>query len=116
VTGAAAAALRPALLWNDQRTSEQCAAIERAAGGRAACVEAVGNAALPGFTLPKLLWVREHEPEVWARVAAWCLPKDFIRLRLTGRAGDGCRRRGRHAAVRCRSAGVERAGARGRRG
>jgi xylulokinase len=82
--GAAAAALRPALLWNDQRTSDQCAAIERAAGGRAACVETVGNAALTGFTLPKLLWVREHEPEVWAQVAAWCLPKDFIRLRLTG--------------------------------
>lgn len=83
-SGDDARALRPALLWNDQRTGAQCEAIERAAGGRRAMVEAVGNAALTGFTLPKLLWVREHEPEVWARVAAWCLPKDFIRLRLTG--------------------------------
>lgn len=82
--GSEAAALRPALLWNDQRTGAQCAAIEAAAGGRRAMVEAVGNAALTGFTLPKLLWVREREPEVWSRVAAWCLPKDYVRLRLTG--------------------------------
>lgn len=82
--GRDAHALRPALLWNDQRTAEQCTAIEAAVGGRRALVEMVGNAALTGFTLPKLLWVREHEPEVWARVAAWCLPKDFIRLKLTG--------------------------------
>lgn len=90
--GAGARALRPALLWNDQRTALQCAEIERAAGGRAALVEMVGNAALAGFTLPKLLWIREHEPEVWAKVAAWCLPKDYVRLRLTGElatdAGD----------------------------
>lgn len=79
-----ARALRPALLWNDQRTAAECAAIEAAAGGRAGLVEMVGNAALTGFTLPKLLWVREHEPEIWARVAGWCLPKDFVRLRLTG--------------------------------
>lgn len=77
--------LRPALLWNDQRTAAQCERIESAAGGRAALVEMVGNAALTGFTLPKLLWVREHEPRVWADVAAWCLPKDYVRLRLTGR-------------------------------
>jgi xylulokinase len=77
-------ALRPALLWNDQRTGPQCQELERRAGGRRAMVEMVGNAALPGFTLPKLLWVRQHEPEVWSRVRAWCLPKDFVRLRLTG--------------------------------
>ena len=60
-----ARALRPALLWNDQRTAAECAAIEAAAGGRAGLVEMVGNAALTGFTLPKLLWVREHEPETF---------------------------------------------------
>ena len=79
-----AKALRPALLWNDQRTSAQCQHIERAVGSRRAMVESVGNAALTGFTLPKLLWVRDNEPDVWGRVAAWCLPKDYIRLRLTG--------------------------------
>lgn len=82
--GAEARALRPALLWNDQRTSAQCEAIERAAGSRADLVRLVGNAALAGFTAPKLLWVREHEPEIWRRTAWWCLPKDFVRLRLTG--------------------------------
>lgn len=76
--------LRPAILWNDQRTQEQCLAIERAAGGRAALVRLVGNAALPGFTLPKLAWVREHEPQIWARIAAVLLPKDYVRFRLTG--------------------------------
>ncbi|MEZ6233666.1 MAG: xylulokinase [Phycisphaerales bacterium] len=76
--------LRPAILWNDQRTAAQCQRIEQLAGGRAALVRLVGNAALPGFTLPKLLWVREHEPETWSRVAAVLLPKDYIRFRLTG--------------------------------
>ncbi len=76
--------LRPAILWNDQRTASQCEAIERAAGGRRALVELVGNAALPGFTLPKLLWIRENEPEVWRQTAAVLLPKDYIRFRLTG--------------------------------
>ena len=76
--------VRPALLWNDQRTADQCAAFEQAAGGRRALVELVGNAALPGFTLPKLLWVRENEPEAWARTAAIMLPKDYVRFRLTG--------------------------------
>jgi xylulokinase len=80
-----ARALRPALLWNDQRTAAQCAAIESAVGGRASLVELVGNAALTGFTLPKLLWVREHEPRIWARVHHFALPKDFIQLRLTGK-------------------------------
>lgn len=82
--GTDARALRPALLWNDQRTAQQCQQLERAAGGRRALVDLVGNAALTGFTLPKLLWVREHEPDLWAGVAAWCLPKDYVRLRLTG--------------------------------
>ncbi len=76
--------VRRALLWNDQRTSAECEEIERAFGGRAELVQRVGNAALTGFTLPKLQWVRRHEPEVWKRVRSVVLPKDFIRLKLTG--------------------------------
>jgi len=91
--GADCRALRPALLWNDQRAAAECRQIEAAAGSRAALVELVGNAALAGFTLPKLLWVRAHEPKIWGRVAAWCLPKDYVRLRMTGAlatdVGDG---------------------------
>lgn len=86
-------AVRPALLWNDQRTAAQCAAIEEAMGGREALVRAVGNAALTGFTLPKLLWLRDHEPEHFARTALLLNPKDFARLCLTGEpaadVGDG---------------------------
>lgn len=76
--------LRPALLWNDQRTAAECEEIERALGGREATVRLVGNAALTGFTAPKLLWVRKHEPDLYQCVAAMCLPKDFIALRLAG--------------------------------
>lgn len=82
--GEHAGAVRPALLWNDQRTGAQCQAIERAVGGRRQLVSLVGNAALTGFTLPKILWLREHEPEAFARTAKVVLPKDFVRLRLTG--------------------------------
>jgi xylulokinase len=76
--------LRPALLWNDQRTAEQCAQIESAAGGRAALIELVANPALTGFTAPKILWVREHEPKVYEKTRHILLPKDFIRLLMTG--------------------------------
>ena len=76
-------ALRPAILWNDQRTQEECDLI-RAAVGRDRLIELTGNDALPGFTAPKLLWVRRHEPEVWARIAHVLLPKDVVRLRLSG--------------------------------
>ena len=80
--------LRPAILWNDQRTGEQCAEIE-ARVGRERLVALTGNRALPGFTAPKLLWLREHEPETYARIAHVLLPKDYVRLRLTGeRATD----------------------------
>lgn len=82
--GQRAGVIRPAILWNDQRTAAQCAEIERLAGGRRGLVELVGNAALPGFTLPKLLWVREHEPDAWSRVAMVMLPKDYVGFRLTG--------------------------------
>jgi xylulokinase len=75
--------LRPAILWNDQRTGEQCAEIE-ARVGRERLLELTGNRALPGFTAPKLLWLREHEPETYARIAHVLLPKDYVRLRLTG--------------------------------
>lgn len=78
-------AVRPALLWNDQRTAAWCEEIERVMGGKRALVERVGNAALPGFTLPKLLWVRSEEPANWERVRALLLPKDYIGFRLTGR-------------------------------
>ncbi|MBX3357475.1 MAG: xylulokinase [Phycisphaeraceae bacterium] len=82
--GGTGAALRTALLWNDQRTAKQCAQIESRVGGRASLVRETGNAALPGFTLPKLMWVREHEPELWGRVGCVLMPKDFVRWRLTG--------------------------------
>jgi xylulokinase len=75
--------LRPAILWNDQRTGAECDEI-RAAVGRDHLIEVTGNDALTGFTAPKLLWVRRHEPDVWSRARAMLLPKDYIRFRLTG--------------------------------
>lgn len=80
--------LRPAILWNDQRTAAECAEIEVRVG-RDRLLALTGNTALPGFTAPKLLWLRAHEPDVYARVAHVLLPKDFVRLHLTGeRATD----------------------------
>jgi xylulokinase len=76
--------LRPAILWNDQRTGAECDEIRARMGGREALVKATGNDALTGFTAPKILWVRKHEPEVYARVDTILLPKDYVRLRLTG--------------------------------
>ena len=75
--------LRPAILWNDQRTGAECAEIEETVG-LARLIELTGNRALTGFTAPKLLWVRKHEPEVWSRAAHVLLPKDYVRFRLTG--------------------------------
>jgi xylulokinase len=75
--------LRPAILWNDQRTAAECDWM-RATIGRERLVAITGNDALTGFTAPKLVWVRDHEPDVWARVAHVLLPKDYVRLRLTG--------------------------------
>src|SRR5206468_39963 len=80
---AAGEVLRPAILWNDQRTGAECAEIEETIG-LARLIELTGNRALPGFTAPKLLWVRRHEPDVWERVAHVLLPKDYVRFRLTG--------------------------------
>jgi xylulokinase len=75
--------LRPAILWNDQRTAAECDEIRRVVGPER-LVAITGNDALTGFTAPKLVWVRDHEPEVWRRIAHLLLPKDFVRLRLTG--------------------------------
>jgi xylulokinase len=75
--------VRPAILWNDQRTAAECDAI-RDAVGAARLIEITGNDALTGFTAPKLAWVRAHEPAAWAKVAHVLLPKDYVRLRLTG--------------------------------
>ena len=75
--------LRPAILWNDQRTADACDKI-RECIGRQRLIELTGNDALTGFTAPKLLWVREHEPELYAEVRHVLLPKDYVRYRLTG--------------------------------
>src|SRR5712664_1346582 len=80
--------LRPAPIWCDQRTDRQCRAITEQTGA-ARLIELTSNPALTAFTLPKLLWVRDQEPELWARVRSVLLPKDYVRLRLTGeRATD----------------------------
>jgi xylulokinase len=76
--------LRPAILWNDQRTGAQCDEIRARMGGRARLVKVTGNDALTGFTAPKILWVRENEPDIYARARLVLLPKDYVRLRLTG--------------------------------
>lgn len=77
------AVLRPAILWNDGRSAAQCEALSRAVPELAAIS---GNLAMPGFTAPKLLWVREHEPDLFARLSLVLLPKDWLRLQLTGAA------------------------------
>lgn len=76
--------LRPAILWNDQRTQAECDEMRARLGGRERLIQITGNDALPGFTAPKILWVRRHEPEVYARARHVLLPKDYVRLRLTG--------------------------------
>jgi xylulokinase len=75
--------LRPAILWNDQRTAAECAEIEERVGLER-LISLTGNRALPGFTAPKLLWLRHQEPDVYRRIRRITLPKDYVRLRLTG--------------------------------
>jgi len=75
--------LRPAILWNDQRTGRQCDEI-RARLGKDRLIQITGNDALTGFTAPKILWVQQNEPEIWAKTRHILLPKDFIRYKLTG--------------------------------
>lgn len=85
--------LRPAILWNDQRTGKQCDDI-RLKLGKENLVCITGNDALPGFTAPKILWVKEHEPHIYSRVHQILLPKDYVRYKLsdafaTDKAGAG---------------------------
>ena len=75
--------VRPAILWNDQRTAAECEEIENLVG-LARLIELTGNRALPGFTAPKLLWLRRHEQDAYRRIHHVLLPKDYVRLRLTG--------------------------------
>ncbi len=79
--GADNAVLRPAILWNDGRSFAECEELERLAPNSR---QITGNIAMPGFTAPKLLWVRRHEPGVFEQVRSVLLPKDFVRLRMTG--------------------------------
>jgi len=76
--------IRRALLWNDQRTAAECDQIERRAGGRRKLIQMVANPALTGFTAPKILWLRNHEPRNFETLRKVLLPKDEIRRRLTG--------------------------------
>jgi xylulokinase len=75
--------LRPAILWNDGRSHEQCAELERRAPDSR---RITGNIAMPGFTAPKIMWVEAHEPKVFDKLARVLLPKDYVRLLLTGEA------------------------------
>ncbi|MHC1784189.1 MAG: xylulokinase [Anaerolineaceae bacterium] len=75
--------LRPAILWNDQRTQTQCDEIHRRVG-KERFIQITGNVALTGFTAPKILWVAENEPQVYAKARHILLPKDYVRFRLTG--------------------------------
>ncbi len=77
------AVLRPSLIWCDQRTAEQAAWLTRTVGAER-LIQLTSNPALTNFTLTKLLWVREHEPQIWARFRSFLLPKDYVRLCLTG--------------------------------
>ena len=76
--------IRPALLWNDQRTVAECDEIEKKAGGRRKLIGMVANPALTGFTAPKILWLRNNEPKNYDKTTQVLLPKDYVRLRLTG--------------------------------
>src|SRR5688572_33430487 len=75
--------LRPAIIWCDQRSADQCRDLTTDIGSRR-LIELPCNPALTGLTLPKLLWVRDHEPETWQRVRSVLLPKDYVRFKLTG--------------------------------
>jgi xylulokinase len=75
------AVLRPAILWNDGRSHEQCIALEQKVPQLGIIA---GVPAMPGFTAPKVLWIAQHEPELFERIGAVVLPKDYVRFRLTG--------------------------------
>lgn len=77
------AVLRPSILWNDQRTQAECDWITETIGEKR-LIQLTGNRALTGFTAPKIIWVRNHEPDVYAQIAHILLPKDYVRFKLTG--------------------------------
>ena len=79
---AAGEPLRPAILWNDTRCAQECAELEEMAPE---LHQVAGNLAMPGFTAPKLLWVRRHEPQNFTRLATVLLPKDYLRFKMTGK-------------------------------
>ena len=76
--------LRRPILWNDQRTAEQCTWITERLGGENEAIKLTCNPILTGFTAPKLIWVRQNEPEIYAKAKKMLLPKDYIRFKLTG--------------------------------
>ncbi len=84
ITDGAGKVLRPSLIWNDQRTATEAAEIEAKVGGKKNLIKLVGNIAQTSFTLTKRLWVRKHEPRIYDRIKHFLLPKDYIRLRMTG--------------------------------
>ena len=84
ITDGAGKPLRPSLIWNDQRTAPQAAEIEEKVGGKKRLISLVGNVAMTSFTLTKLLWVRRHEPRIYDRIKHFLLPKDYVRLCMTG--------------------------------
>lgn len=77
--------VRPAILWCDQRAQHECDVLTEAYGGEEQVIGALGNPMLTGFTAPALLWLRTNEPEVFSRIARFCLPKDYLALKLTGK-------------------------------
>ncbi|MGQ0602920.1 MAG: xylulokinase [Anaerolineales bacterium] len=77
------AVIRPTILWNDQRTAKQCEAITQRVGAERV-IKLTGNPVLTGFTAPKIVWVRDHEPDNFRRIAQVLLPKDYVRYKLTG--------------------------------
>lgn len=77
--------LRPAILWNDTRTAKQCQEIKAKMGSE--FVDITKNQPLEGFTLPKMLWVKENEPDIWSQAKTFLLPKDYVRYRMTGKLG-----------------------------
>ncbi|HCZ05876.1 MAG: xylulokinase [Thermotogota bacterium] len=76
--------LRPAILWNDQRTAKECVEITNLLGGESEVIKRLGNPVLPGFTAPKILWVKKNEPDVFKKAFTFLLPKDYIAYKLTG--------------------------------
>lgn len=82
------AALRGAILWCDQRSAQECLEATQALGGEEQVIAMTGNPFYPGFTLPKMLWLRKHEPDLWAKTKVCLIAKDYIAYRLTGNLGS----------------------------